>query len=170
MAQVIKNLPANAGDLGLIPGSGRSPRERNGNPLQYSCLGNPMDRRTWHVQSMGSQGVRHDWEQHNNNNKKETKQQRQTTESWEGWRNRHQDRLWEELPKPQHTTGQPWNLWLLHDQEASEAGNLPPQASLRSGFLNQDVRSSHQVYTASPTAPGIFSSRHNSTSHARLSG
>ena len=41
---VVKNLPANAGDLSLIPGSGRSPREGNGNPLQYSCLGNPISR------------------------------------------------------------------------------------------------------------------------------
>ena len=37
----------NAGDLGSIPGLGRSPGEGNGNPLQYSCLGNPMDRGTW---------------------------------------------------------------------------------------------------------------------------
>ena len=37
----------NAGDLGSIPGSGRSPGDGNGNPLQYSCLENPMDRRTW---------------------------------------------------------------------------------------------------------------------------
>jgi len=36
----VKNLPADAGDVGSIPGSGRSPGERNGNPLQYSCLGN----------------------------------------------------------------------------------------------------------------------------------
>ena len=42
-----KNLPANAGDLGLIPELGRSPGEGNGNPLQYSCLGNPMDRGAW---------------------------------------------------------------------------------------------------------------------------
>ena len=41
---VIKNLPANAGDVGLIPGSGRSSGEGNGNPLQYSCMGNPIDR------------------------------------------------------------------------------------------------------------------------------
>ena len=41
---VVKNPPANAGDMGSIPGLGRSPREGNGNPLQYSCLGNPMDR------------------------------------------------------------------------------------------------------------------------------
>jgi len=41
---VIKNLPANAGDTGSIPGLGRSPGEGNGNPLQDSCLGNPMDR------------------------------------------------------------------------------------------------------------------------------
>ena len=40
---VVKNLPANTGDSGLIPGSGRPPREGNGNPLQYSCLENPMD-------------------------------------------------------------------------------------------------------------------------------
>ena len=44
---VIKNSSSNAGgtgDLGLIPGLGRSPREGNGNPFQYSCLENPMDR------------------------------------------------------------------------------------------------------------------------------
>ena len=41
---VVKNLTANAGDLGLIPELGRSPGEENGNPLQYSGLGNPMDR------------------------------------------------------------------------------------------------------------------------------
>ena len=39
--------PANAGDVGLFSGSGRSPGEGNGNPLQYSCLGNPMDRGVW---------------------------------------------------------------------------------------------------------------------------
>ena len=47
---VIKKLPANAGDIrdaGLILGSGRSPGEGNGNPLQYSCLGNPMDKGAW---------------------------------------------------------------------------------------------------------------------------
>ena len=41
---VVKNLPANAGDEGLIPGSGRAPGKGNGNPLQYSFLENPMDR------------------------------------------------------------------------------------------------------------------------------
>ena len=41
---VVKNLPANAGDLGLIPGAGRSPGEENGKPLQFTCLGNTMDR------------------------------------------------------------------------------------------------------------------------------
>ena len=44
---VVKNLPANAGDTGSIPGSGRSLRGGNGNPLQYSCLGNPTDREAW---------------------------------------------------------------------------------------------------------------------------
>ena len=47
---VKKNLPANAGDVrdvGLIPGSGRSPGEGHGKPLQYSCLENPMDRGAW---------------------------------------------------------------------------------------------------------------------------
>ena len=39
-----KNPPANAGDTGSIPGLGESPGEEHGNPLQYSCLGNPMDR------------------------------------------------------------------------------------------------------------------------------
>ena len=44
---VVKNLPTSAGDFGLIPGLGRSPGEENGNPLQYSCLENPMDRKAW---------------------------------------------------------------------------------------------------------------------------
>ena len=44
---VVKNPPANAGDLGLIPGSGRFPGESKGNPLQYTCLENPMDRGAW---------------------------------------------------------------------------------------------------------------------------
>ena len=55
-----KETACNAEDLGLIPGSGRSPAEGNGNPLQYSCLGNPMDREAWWVRSTGSQRVRHD--------------------------------------------------------------------------------------------------------------
>ena len=42
-----KESPCNAGDASLIPGSGRSPEEGNGNRLQYSCLGNPMDRGAW---------------------------------------------------------------------------------------------------------------------------
>jgi len=46
-AAVVKNLPANAGDEDLIPGSGRFPGGGNGNPLQCSCLENPMDRGTW---------------------------------------------------------------------------------------------------------------------------
>ena len=50
MALVVKNLPVNAGDLrdvGSIPGWGRFPGEGNSNPLQYSCLENPMDRGAW---------------------------------------------------------------------------------------------------------------------------
>ena len=43
----VENLPANSGDAGSIPGSGRSPGEGNGKLLQYSCLGNPMDRGAW---------------------------------------------------------------------------------------------------------------------------
>ena len=50
VALLVKNLPANAGDardMDLIPGSERYPGEGNGNPLQYPCLGNPMDRGVW---------------------------------------------------------------------------------------------------------------------------
>ena len=50
---MVKNLPANAGAPGLIPGLGRSPGERNGNPFQYSCLENPMDRGGWWATSDG---------------------------------------------------------------------------------------------------------------------
>ena len=49
----------NAGDLGSIPGSGTSPGEGYGNPLQYSCLDNSMDRGAWGLQFVGSQRVRH---------------------------------------------------------------------------------------------------------------
>ena len=54
---VVKNLPANAGDAGLIPGLERTPGEGNDNPLQYSCLGNSMDRGAWQtpLQFMASQ-------------------------------------------------------------------------------------------------------------------
>ena len=50
MVLVVKNLPSNAGDMrdvGLIPGLGRSPGGGHGNPLQYFCLENPMDRAAW---------------------------------------------------------------------------------------------------------------------------
>ena len=47
VAEMVKNLPADSGDAGSIPGLGRSPGERNDYPLQYSCLGNPMDRGAW---------------------------------------------------------------------------------------------------------------------------
>ena len=58
-----KNLLANAGDtgdVGLILASGRSPGEGNGNPLQYSCLENSIDKGAWWPTSMGSQRVRRD--------------------------------------------------------------------------------------------------------------
>ena len=50
---VVKNLPANAGDASSIPGSGRSPGVENGNPFQYSCLENPMDKRAWWATAHG---------------------------------------------------------------------------------------------------------------------
>ena len=56
MAQMVKNPPANAGDVrgvGLIPESGRSPGEGNSNPVQYSCLENPMDRGAWQATGHG---------------------------------------------------------------------------------------------------------------------
>ena len=51
---VVKNPPANAGDMGLIPGGG------NGNPLQYSCWDNPMDRGAWQARVHGVQRAGHD--------------------------------------------------------------------------------------------------------------
>ena len=51
----VKNTPASAGHVGLIPGLGRSPGEGNGNPLQYSCLESHMDRGTWQSIVCGSQ-------------------------------------------------------------------------------------------------------------------
>ena len=59
-SSVGKESACNAGDLGSIPGSGRTPGERNGNLLQYSCLENPMDRGAWQVTVYGVARVRHD--------------------------------------------------------------------------------------------------------------
>ena len=62
-APVVKNPSANAEntvDVGLIPGLGRSPGGGNGNPFQYSCLKNPINRGTWQAAVHGSQTVRHD--------------------------------------------------------------------------------------------------------------
>ena len=64
VALLVNILPANAGNtgyLGSIPGSGRSPRGGHGNPLQCSCLENPMDRGAWWATVHGSQRVGHDW-------------------------------------------------------------------------------------------------------------
>ena len=63
VALVIKNPPANAGDrrdMSSIPGSGRSPEEGHSNPLQYSCLENPMDRGAWWAIIHGLHRVGHD--------------------------------------------------------------------------------------------------------------
>ena len=57
---MVKNLPSNAGDTGSIPGSGRAPGEGNGNPPQYSCLENSMDRGAWWAIV---QGVAKSWTQ-----------------------------------------------------------------------------------------------------------
>ena len=57
---VVKNLPDNAGDLGLIPGCRRSPGEGTGNPLQYSCLGNSVDRGAWQATVHGVERVKYD--------------------------------------------------------------------------------------------------------------
>ena len=56
---MVKNLPAMKETVGLIPGLGRSPGEGNGNPLQYSCLENSMERETGRLPSMGSQKAGH---------------------------------------------------------------------------------------------------------------
>ena len=60
LAQMVKNLACHAEDPGSIPGLGRSPGEGNGNPLQYSCQENLMDKGAFGLQSMGIQRVGHD--------------------------------------------------------------------------------------------------------------
>ena len=60
VALVVKNLPADAGDMGLISGLGRFPGGGHGNPLQYSCLENPMDRGAWRSTVYGDCRVGHE--------------------------------------------------------------------------------------------------------------
>ena len=62
-SSVVKNLPVSAGDVGSITGSGRFPGEGNGNPLQYSCPENCMDRRAWQATVLG---VARSWTQLSN--------------------------------------------------------------------------------------------------------
>ena len=57
---MVKNPFASVGDVSLIPGSRRCPGDGNGNPLQYSCLRNPVNRGAWWAIVMGLQRVRHD--------------------------------------------------------------------------------------------------------------
>ena len=57
----VKNLPANAGDTGPIPGSGRPSGGGHGNPLQYSYLGNPMDRGAWRATLCNPMAILHPW-------------------------------------------------------------------------------------------------------------
>ena len=59
MVSVVKNLPADSGDSGPVPGLGRSPGEGHGNALQYSCLKNPMDRGGWQATV---HGVTKEWD------------------------------------------------------------------------------------------------------------
>ena len=61
LAQTVKNMPPSAGELGLIPRSGRSPGVGNVNSTQYSCLEKSMDRGAWWATSVGSQRARYDW-------------------------------------------------------------------------------------------------------------
>ena len=86
---LVKNPPAgdkNAGDTDSIPGSGRCPGEGNGNPLQYSCLGNPMDRGAVGYSPWGSKRVRHNLV---------TKQQQTATRVTLQWVQRNWGRGWD---------------------------------------------------------------------------
>ena len=65
---MVKNPPANTGDAGSIPGSGRSPEGGHGNPLQYSCLENSMDREAWRATVYGVTKDSDTTELLNNNN------------------------------------------------------------------------------------------------------
>ena len=67
---MVKNLPANAGDMGSIPGLGKSSGEGNSRPLQYSCLRNPMDRGDWWATVHGVTKELDTTYQLNNNNKR----------------------------------------------------------------------------------------------------
>ena len=73
---VVNNPPANAGDLGLVPRSGRSPGKENGYPLLYSCLGNSMDRRAWQAIAHGVERVGHDLATKQQQQEKQQQQQK----------------------------------------------------------------------------------------------
>ena len=66
---MVKNQPTDATDVGSIPGSGRTPGEGNVTPLQYSCLGNLMDRGAWRATVQVTKGADTSWQLNNDNNK-----------------------------------------------------------------------------------------------------
>ena len=90
-SSIAEESACSAGDPGLIPGLGRSPREVNGKPLQYSCLENPMDRGAWQATVHGVARVRHDLATKPpiDKNKTETeKAQMLSNKAWKGsWKN-----------------------------------------------------------------------------------
>ena len=82
---MVKNLPANAGDVCLIPGSGRSPGGGNGSPLQYFCQWNPMERGAWRATV---HGVTKNWTQLSTHTQKENHTSQITEFSTSPWRGR----------------------------------------------------------------------------------
>ena len=96
-----KESTCNAGDLGLIPGSGRCPGGGLGNALQYSCLGSPMDRGAWQAVVHGVATESDMTPQWNNKKDEREKQQEKQTRKVGPWgvggRGRHGGRHWEEL-------------------------------------------------------------------------
>ena len=82
---MVKNLPANAGDLGSIPGSRRSPGEGNGNPLWYSCRENSMDRGAWHKRVRCDLVTKQQQKQHGWAKQQRWRGEGMDSEKWGGW-------------------------------------------------------------------------------------
>ena len=122
-SSVVKDLPASAGDMGLIPGLGRSSGGGNDNPLQYSCLGNPRDRRAWwatvHRATKSQTWLNTHTHTHKNTLCSDNEQEvlgPQSAYSWGHWADRERTKVSESK------WGQGKSKWVNQVKERSRAG------------------------------------------------
>ena len=140
MAQVVKSSAYNAGDLGSIPGLGRSPGEGNGNPFQYSCLENPLDRGAWWA-------TVHEVTQEPDMREQLNKQLSHIQLFVTPWTVAHQATLSVGFPRREYWSG----LSYLFPGDLPDLGIEFTSPALAGGFFTTELQESHMTHLASFT-------------------